>query len=85
MINIPCAQLRSVSNLIEKRNKPTWNISLAIDSLNKLAFNNMCSCYNQQNEWEKAKISCENALKIDPDFQIAKNNLNWTLGELKSQ
>lgn len=58
---------------------------LAIDSLNKLAFNNMCSCYNQQNEWKKAKISCENALKIDPDFQIAKNNLNWTLGELKSQ
>ena len=39
MINIPCAQLRSVSNLIEKRNKPTWNISLAIDSLNKELIN----------------------------------------------
>ena len=39
MINTPCAQLRSVSNLIEKRNKPAWNITLAIDSLNKELIN----------------------------------------------
>lgn len=39
MINTPCAQLRSVSNFIEKRNKPAWNISLAIDSLNKELIN----------------------------------------------
>lgn len=58
---------------------------LQLDSKNKLALNNMCSCYNQKKEWLKAKNACENALKIDPNFQIAKNNLNWALGALKSQ
>lgn len=29
---IPCVQLRSISNYIEKRNKDTWNIPLALQS-----------------------------------------------------
>jgi tetratricopeptide (TPR) repeat protein len=58
---------------------------LQLDSINKLAYNNMCSCYNQKKQWLEAKDACEKALKIDPNFQIAKNNLNWALGALKSQ
>jgi len=52
---------------------------------NKLAYNNMCASYNQLKQWDLAKIACENALKIDSNFQIAKNNLNWALGELKNK
>lgn len=33
--NIPYAQIRSVSNFVEVRNKDKWNIPLAIDNLNK--------------------------------------------------
>lgn len=33
--NIPCAQIRSVSNYVEKRNKDNWNMPLAIQYLNK--------------------------------------------------
>jgi futalosine hydrolase len=33
--NIPYAQIRSVSNFVELRNKDKWNIPLAIDNLNK--------------------------------------------------
>ncbi|MEO6903241.1 MAG: futalosine hydrolase [Bacteroidia bacterium] len=33
--NIPYAQIRTVSNFVEVRNKDKWNIPLAIDNLNK--------------------------------------------------
>lgn len=33
--HIPCIQLRAVSNYVEKRNKESWNIPLAIENLNK--------------------------------------------------
>ncbi len=35
---IPCAQIRAVSNFIEKRNRENWNIALAIKNLNDTAF-----------------------------------------------
>jgi len=33
---IPCIQLRSISNMVEKRNKDKWNIPLAVKSLNRI-------------------------------------------------
>ncbi len=33
--NIPYVQIRAVSNYVEKRNRDTWDISLAIENLNK--------------------------------------------------
>ena len=34
---IPCAQIRCVSNFVERRKKDKWNIPLAIENLNKTA------------------------------------------------
>jgi futalosine hydrolase len=34
---IPCAQIRAVSNFIEKRNRESWNMALAIKNLNETA------------------------------------------------
>ena len=33
-MKIPCIQLRSISNKVEKRNKENWNLDLAISNLN---------------------------------------------------
>ncbi len=33
--NIPCLQLRSISNYVEKRNRDAWNIPLALQNLHK--------------------------------------------------
>ena len=33
--NIPCLQIRSISNYVEKRNRDSWEIPLAIEHLNK--------------------------------------------------
>lgn len=35
MNNIPCVQLRGISNFVEKRNRSDWNIDLAVKNLNK--------------------------------------------------
>jgi len=42
---------------------------------NALAYNNICCAYNALGEWEKAIIAGEKALKIDANFQLAKNNV----------
>ena len=34
---VPCMQIRAVSNYVEKRNRDTWQIGLAIKNLNKFA------------------------------------------------
>ena len=33
-MNVPCIQIRSISNKIEKRNKSAWDLDLAINNLN---------------------------------------------------
>ncbi|HET6245693.1 MAG: futalosine hydrolase [Bacteroidetes bacterium] len=35
---IPCIQIRSISNFIEKRNRASWDIPLAVKNLNETAF-----------------------------------------------
>lgn len=58
---------------------------LQIDNNNKFAYNNMCACYNQKKQWVKAEKACKRALEIDPNFEIAKNNLNWALNSINKQ
>ena len=36
-MNVPCIQIRAVSNYVEKRNRDNWNIRLAIKNLNTFA------------------------------------------------
>ncbi|MEO3405919.1 futalosine hydrolase [Mucilaginibacter sp. CAU 1740] len=36
-MNVPCLQIRAVSNYVEKRNREAWNIGLAIKNLNTFA------------------------------------------------
>ena len=42
-----------------------------------VAYNNICSAYNQMREYKKAITACEKAIKINPDYSIAVNNLNY--------
>ena len=44
---------------------------------NAVAYNNICSAYNQLHQWEKAIEAGEKALKYSPDFELAKNNLAY--------
>jgi len=50
-----------------------------------LAYNNICAALNNLGRYEEGIKACQEALRIDPDFQLAKGNLNWALSakELK--
>ncbi|CAN5280450.1 hypothetical protein BH09BAC5_BH09BAC5_08800 [soil metagenome] len=39
------------------------------------AYNNICSGYNMLEEWDKAIDAAEKGLKINPDYELLKNNL----------
>ncbi len=58
---------------------------LKIDPKNINAYNNICASYNQLKEWELGAGACRKALNINPDFERAKNNLNWAIQALKEQ
>jgi len=40
-----------------------------------VAYNNICAAYNQLQQWDQAIAACQRALVIQPDFELAKNNL----------
>ncbi len=42
-----------------------------------LLLNNICASYCEIKQWDKAITFGEKALKIQPDFKLAKNNLQW--------
>ena len=44
-----------------------------------IAWNNLCSAYNALEQYLKAENACRKALEFSPDFQLAKNNLNYAL------
>ena len=46
------------------------------------AWNNMGACYNGMKAWAKAIPALEQAVRLQPDFQLAKNNLTWARKEL---
>ena len=38
-VNLPCVQIRGISNFVEKRNREAWNIGLAVNNLNEALIN----------------------------------------------
>jgi hypothetical protein len=45
------------------------------------AYNNLCVAYNGLRDWPQAIAACNEALRIDPGFQLARNNLNWAVSQ----
>lgn len=50
-----------------------------------LAYNNICSAYNQMKNYRKAAEACVQALKYAPDYELAKNNLRHAQKNLAKQ
>lgn len=52
---------------------------------NAIAYNNICSSYNQLKEYQKAIAACTEALKLDARSKLAKGNLNYAQEQMKNQ
>ncbi|MCM4152773.1 tetratricopeptide repeat protein [Arenibacter sp. N53] len=50
--------------------------SIAI-AANAIAYNNICSAYNELYQYQKAIDACNEALKLDADSKLAKGNLSF--------
>jgi len=51
--------------------------ALKINPNSHLAYNNICSAYNQMKKWDKAIEACEKGMKINDKFALLKGNLAW--------
>jgi tetratricopeptide (TPR) repeat protein len=48
------------------------------------AYNNIAAAYQSMHQWDQAIAAAQEALRLKPDFQLAKNNLAYSLSEKKS-
>jgi Tfp pilus assembly protein PilF len=64
-----------------ERSIPLLLSVVAEDSQNAVAWNNLCVANTLQRSYDLAIRACQNAIALDPNFQLAKNNLAWALSE----
>lgn len=50
---------------------------LALEPASDRAYNNICAAFNSMEQWELAIAACNDALRLNPDNQLAKNNRTW--------
>lgn len=67
-------------------NKPSQAITLLqnatqLNPSNPIFYNNLCFAYAIQKEYDLAIDACSQAIQLDPNFQLAKNNLVWAMQE----
>ena len=48
-------------------------------------YNNLCVAYGVKKKYMDAVSACLNALRIAPDYQLAKNNLAWVEHENRTR
>jgi tetratricopeptide (TPR) repeat protein len=56
---------------------PILDAIVAEDGNNTIAWNNLCVAHTLQMEYNIALEDCNHAIRIAPDFQLARNNLKW--------
>ena len=56
---------------------------VASDPRNAVAWNNLCAANTMLMSYNIAIQDCGKALAIQPDFQLARNNLAWAQGEVR--
>lgn len=49
-----------------------------------IAYNNICSAYNELKQYHNAVKACNAALKLDSDYKLAKGNLALALGKIEN-
>ena len=57
--------------------------ALLADPANAIAFNNICVANIKLNRLDLAISACENAIALNPDEKLYRNNFNWAKEEIK--
>ncbi len=67
---------------LNKESIDTCNEILKMNPKSADAYNNICVAYASMKEWEKAVEAGKKAVEINPNYQLAQNNLNWVKSQL---
>jgi tetratricopeptide (TPR) repeat protein len=57
------------------------NQALKLRPEDALAYNNVAACQCALSHWDEEIEAAQHALRINPGFQLAKNNLAWAISE----
>jgi len=57
--------------------------ALMLDPTSAEAWNNIAAGNEALHRWDAAIAAAQKAIALKPDFQLAKNNLNWSLSQKK--
>ncbi|PKV49793.1 superkiller protein 3 [Aquimarina sp. MAR_2010_214] len=71
---------KAIECINQKKYKESIDINLEVLSLNpnnKYAYNNIGFAYGSLKQWDIGIEYCSKAIELDPNFKLAKNNLNW--------
>ncbi len=72
-----------IDNKMHKEGIEVYLKVINLNPKNTKANNNLGFAYGCLGEWDKGIKYCQIALDLDPNFQLAKNNLNWMNDEKK--
>lgn len=60
-----------------KQSIEVWNKALTYNNSSDLLYTNIAAAYGALQMWDEEIAACEKALSINPNFDLAKRNLNW--------
>jgi tetratricopeptide (TPR) repeat protein len=63
----------------------TYKKVIEINKKSVIAYNNICSAYNELGKWAEASVYCEKALAVDPAYNLSINNLKIAKDNLKKK
>jgi len=63
----------------------TYKKVIEINKKNVIAYNNICSAYNEMGKWADAAVYCQKALEVDPTYTLSINNLKIAKDNLKKK
>jgi tetratricopeptide (TPR) repeat protein len=78
LINLSLAYINSGASV---RAIPVLQAVVARDKNSAVAWNDLCVAQTLQGGYAEAIDACNQALTINPTFQLARNNLRWASGE----
>src|SRR5579859_2794780 len=70
-----------INNHLPGRAISLLTVLVAEDGNSALAWNNLCVAHTMQMDYDLAIAACNRALRLAPDFQLARNNLKWAEDE----
>lgn len=70
-----------IHNNQPNRAVPLLESIVAADASNAVVWNDLCVAHTMEKSYRQAIAECTRAIRLQPNFQLAKNNLNWAAGE----